>query len=462
MRKHLLIPALLAAIATLPAFAGERVMTEQEKQRLRDSVADAVAFIEKNIGLKAKKPIEMEFTTLEKLLQEAEKEEEKEEGEWLHENRARSELLLKKLGVVPRDFSVEKYATESGPRMILAYYSSETKKLYMLDTLTHVQREAVLVHEVMHAIEDQYLPLDLYIRGGAKESARAALAEEDKYDPHFDDGAAARRAVIEGHASMAAWSYLVAEAKGKKTVGSSAAQRAMYLQNLANPVDKERRQVAQKTPPYLRDASAFAYREGSEYVAFLNQKGGGKLAINQPLQHPPTGTRQVLMPEKYVEGEEVARFVMPKVGPALGPEYKLLRIGTAGQLPLTLMIKHLVGPDTAEKLAPKWRGGVWYLFTRAPGQSTALSTKDVALLYVSGWQNGGAAQQFAEAYARIVAKKYPEAAAGIRGSGRAWNTAEGGVSVEVSGDRVVVMESFEPAAAERLRALLSSATERKQ
>lgn len=453
--KRLLITVMLVALAQ-PAAAGERVMSEKEKQELRDSVKDAVTFIEKTIGLKAKGPIEMEFTTEAKLLEDAEKEDEKDEGEWLHENRARSELMLKKLGVVPRDFSLEDYASRSGPKMILAYYSPEKKKLYMLDTLLHLQREAVLVHEVMHAIEDQYLPLDLYMRAGSKEAARAALMDEDKYDPNFDDGASARRAVIEGHASFVGAQYLIAEAKGKTTVGSSVAQRAMYLENLANPVDKERKEAARNTPPFLGESAAFAYRGGYEFVAALNQRGGGLMAINEPLQHAPTSTRQVLMPEKYMRGEQVPRFVVPKVGTVLGKEYKLLRIGTAGQLPMTLMLKHVVGPDTAEKLSPKWRGGVWYLFTRAQGETRTLGTKDVALLYVSGWENAGAARQFAEAYAKIVAKKYPGAAAGgSTGGRRSWQTEEGEVSVEVAGDRVVVMESFDAAAAEKLRALLA-------
>lgn len=460
-RSHSVLALLLFFGLALPALAADRAMSDKEKQELRHSIGTVLKYFEDSFGLKAKGEIELEYTTQHTILEIA-KQEAAKEDEATRRAVLGSELLLKKLGFVPRDFDLARYRVESSPKMRLAYYNHDTKKLYLLDTLQKGQREAILVHELMHAVEDERVPLGPYMRGGTEEQALLANLDEERYDPNFDDGVLARQAVIEGHAMFATRQYLYMQVENApRSRGYSVTQEFNRLMSLAFPsLRKESKELLKRTPPYILRVSEFPYWSGGyTFVHELNERGGRKLAFEKTIEHPPVSTRQILMPEKYASDEPTPRLRLPRIGPILnqgahGPPHRLLRVETAGQLDVLLLAGQFAGADTAAKLAPKWRGGTWYAFTRHPGKP---ELKDVALLYVSQWQQGDAAKDFAALYAKAVGKKYRGAKAAHAGDRRVWQTEEGEVSVEVSGERVLVMESFAAPEAERLRAALLTA-----
>jgi len=161
------------------------------------------------------------------------------------------------------------------------------------------------------------------------------------------------------------------------------------------------------------------------------------------------------MPESYLKKEVVRPMGLPKLGAILGEEHKLLWIETAGQFDAYLIAQQFAGTGKATNLAPKWRGGRWYLFTAAKKDVKELAPIDAELVYVSQWQSKDAAEDFAEVLAKLVAKTYPAAGSGTREENRrVWQTEDGTVSVETDGDRVLVMESFDGASAEKLRGAL--------
>lgn len=451
---------LCAAMAALPAFAGERAMSDREKQELQGAVEKILGFFERELGMRATERVELEFTTQEKIVEKARADGEKEEPE-AREQRAARELLLKKLGLIPREFSLERYATESHPRLVLAYYSTETKKLYLLETLARGQREAVLLHELMHAVEDQHFALADYLRGGSKEAARAANQKEEAYDAGLDDGAFARRAVIEGHAMHATLEYLLWSSRNNPFGTNARQQLARDLEAAFPGPSRENKDLLKQTPPYLLESARFPYAAGLEFVRALQRSGGSRMAFQEPIARPPRSAREIMMPKQYLEKEPAVRLVLPKLAPLLAPEHKLLRIETAGQFDVLLLARQWAGQGRAAKLAPKWRGGVWYLFTRAAGDAKSLAPQDAELLYVAQWRDRDAAEDFAEAYAKAVGKKYRAAGKPARAGGRrTWQTEEGTVSVEAAGERVLVLEGFDAASAEKLREALLGAPSR--
>lgn len=430
-------------------------MSEKEKEELRGSVGRILEFFDREFGMKARGPVAVEFTTQAEMLAQAESEAERED-EGRRRSALGSELLMKKAGFVPRDFDLQRWRRESSPRMRLAYYNHESKKLYLLDTLARGQREAVLVHELMHAVEDQHVDLGAYMRGGTEERAILANLHEERYDPTFDDGVLARQTVIEGHAMFATYQYLYSRVQNAPhTRDYSFRQDFQRQMDLAFPsLGKETRELLQRTPEYIRRILEFPYWTGGfAFVQELNTRGGGKLAFRKPLEQPPSSTREILMPAKFAEGEPVPRLALPKLRPILGKEHRLLRVETAGQFDVLFLVEQQAGRGKAERLAAKWRGGVWQIFTRSAAEKPAAG--EVELVYVSQWQDAKAAEDFAAVYAKAVRKKYRAAGAPTRAGHRlTWQTDEGTVTVEASGDRVLVLESFDDAAAEKLRAAL--------
>ncbi|MEO6120247.1 MAG: hypothetical protein ABIP12_06105, partial [Terriglobales bacterium] len=87
------------------------------------------------------------------------------------------------------------------------------------------------------------------------------------------------------------------------------------------------------------------------------------------------------------------------------------------------------------------------------------------VLYLSRWSSPAMAQRFADVYARSFKIKYTNATphSDKDGSGK-WKSEEGPLTVEVIGDRLLVMEGFDAETAAKLRAAVLSnqpATEQK-
>ena len=126
-----------------------------------------------------------------------------------------------------------------------------------------------------------------------------------------------------------------------------------------------------------------------------------------------------------------------------------------GEFDVYILLKQFSGPELAEKLSPAWRGGVYYLGHRkdgkAPKPDVAIPMSDLALLYVSNWATPEDAGYFAKAYSLWLPKKYKSVTPVAEQKGHAWTTEQGPVLIEVSGSRVLVMESFDPATAAALR-----------
>ena len=99
------------------------------------------------------------------------------------------------------------------------------------------------------------------------------------------------------------------------------------------------------------------------------------------------------------------------------------------------------------------------------GVASEVTPASLALLYVSRWESAEDAARFAGAYSAALPKRYLRVSASAaevstRGSvtrisaPTRWSTEEGLVVVEACGDTVLVLESFEAATADRLRAAL--------
>lgn len=446
--------ASLALVVTLlgVALAGDKPMSPKERDELLRSTDPMLEFIKKDLGLAVSGPVAIEFTDREKIVERSHKDSKDQQDEML-----RSELLLKKLGLIPRDYSLAEFFSESKPRLVLGYYSDEDKKLYVVETLPRGQRQAVLVHELVHAVQDQNVSIERYIQGGDKAAYKAATLVESKHDPTYDDGALARLAIVEGQAMLVMIDDVLATARNSPhdPMGGEYQILMRALEAAFPSPDKEQKGVIKQTPNYLKRLSAFPYIEGGAFIRAMQAAGGSKYAVAKVMNHPPRSTREIMMPDAFLHDEEVPRLTLPRLAPVAAPDYDLLHLETAGQFDTSMLVEQFAGEGKARRLAPKWRGGMWYEFVAPAPAGTARQTKDVALLYVSRWQDKDAAGDFADIYAKSVAKKYAAAKPlAADGAVRRWDTEEGRVSVEVAGDRVIVMESFNDSTAARLREAL--------
>ena len=125
------------------------------------------------------------------------------------------ELTLKKFGLVPEDFDLAKNTVDLLTEQAAAFYDFNRKKLFITDWTPSATREPALVHELGHALADQNVNLDKFIKQGRKS----------------DDGSLARLAVMEGQAS-----WLMAEYLARKA-GQSLATSPALLEAMARSIE---------------------------------------------------------------------------------------------------------------------------------------------------------------------------------------------------------------------------------
>jgi hypothetical protein len=440
--------------ATKPAAPDKEVkITPREAEALFHSVDEILAFDSKRTGLPIKKQVKRRLTSRDEVVSYLTKHMKDEDVKKLQ----RSELVLKKFGLLPRDFDLEKLLVALLREQVAGYYDPKTKTVNLLDWVPMEEQEPVMAHELTHALQDQAIGLDKWMKKGDKDLG------EIKKDPtpediENDEANDAREAVIEGQAETVMMEYELAPV-GRSIADSPELVETMEAQ-MANGTDDSK--VFKDAPIFLKESLTFPYSYGMKFVIRLMEKGGKDKAFAGVLANPPHTTRQIMQPETYLSGEKIEPMRVPEFKRDF-KDYLKFDIGAMGEFDVAVLIEQYAGKKLSDRLYPEWRGGYYYA-ARPKNDATA----PLGLLYVSRWSSAEKASEFAEIYARSLAQRYKKAeeignASASASSqqhreytidvlkGRhAWTTEEGTVVIEEQGDTVLVSESLDAATTETL------------
>ena len=367
---------------------------------------------------------------------------------------ARSEISMKKFGLLPREFDLREFIVKSERQGVAGFYDEESKMISLLNWIGADAQKPILAHELTHALQDQNYDLKTWQKAAVKKNAAngGASAVED------EESTTARHAVVEGQAMVVYMDYVLAPLHRtlKDTPGIIA---ALEEPSVVAVIDTE---VSHNAPIVFREAGAFPYKYGLLFEAALLEKGGKKLAFTDVFAHPPKTTHEVLQPKAYLEAEHLVPLTVPNMQPLLGGKYEVYDTGSFGELDVRSLLKQLGEKRLANDIAAAWQGGSYVTF-RQPSATTPATNpaiSQVALLYVSHWKSAQAAERFARVYAAGTSKRYKRAevkpVAACTGApcpvGVAQiATEEGPVILEQWADNtVVISEGFDTATAAKL------------
>jgi hypothetical protein len=450
-----------------PQAKEETKITPRQAEELFHSVDEILAFDSKQTGLPVKKEVKRKLTSREEVVAYLTKNKDDKDTQRLR----RSELVLKKFGLLPRDFDLEKLLVALLREQVAGYYDPKTKTVHLLDWVPMEEQEPVMAHELTHALQDQAVGLDKWMSRGEKD-----LAETRKNptatDIENDEEDNARQAVIEGQAEAVMLQYALAPV-GRSIVDSPDLVEDMESSMTNGTPDST---VFKDAPIFLKESLTFPYRYGLEFEIKMMQKGGREKAFAGVLANPPHTTRQIMEPETYLSGEKIEPMPVPNFKQDFR-NYKKFDIGAMGEFDVAVLIEQYANQELAKWLYPEWRGGYYYA-ARVKENAAA----PLGLLYVSRWSSAEKAEDFAGIYARSLAKRYKEAdeigaaagagsaasaksgpdEAGVKDSSQkdasakhkgfkvvplkgrhVWSTEEGTVVIEERGDTVLVSESLD-------------------
>jgi hypothetical protein len=365
-----------------------------------DIVARDVPIIEKSVGVAFKRKPVLEVTTRDQV-----------RAFLLQQMQAADELRLitgqeaayKALGLIPDTMNVKKLLVDVLTEQIIGLYNPKTKVLYVVDALPEEVVGPTIMHELVHALQDQYINLDSLLHA-----------------PNDDDHLLAARTVIEGEAQFEQMQQLVGD--GNVIVRLPGGRER--LRDLIREAQMTPRFSA--APMVVQEEALFAYINGADFVQRFKAREPGKL----PFLDLPQSTEQVMHDRAYFASPRDApiRVVLPKVQ---GEVYQ----NTLGEFDTRLFLyQHLKDQLAAARAGIGWGGDRYVVVSTSGGNGIA---------WVTAWDSATDAAEFVDALGQAIQKRYNIAAPSIGAGGVRTYTGRGRTVVvtprEIDGKNAVLM-----------------------
>ena len=366
----------------------------------------------------------------------------------------RSEIVLKKFGLLDRDFHLRPFLLTLLTEQIAGFYDNKTKTVNLLDWIKPEEQKPVLAHELTHALQDQRIDLTKWSEVSLNDPSHTV--EEDNRHVQLDEADTARTAVAEGQAMAVFVDYAL------RPTGRTIADAPELADKLKDSVtDMSGSPVLARAPLLLQQSLLFPYDEGLSFEQALLVKGGRNAAFAGALENPPSSSFEIMHPEAYIKHVPVPVLRLPDLHPLLDADYTPYDLGVMGELDVRILTELFGGREMGEALATEWNGGVYYASQRkAATPAEKETTASIALLYYSRWKNEDSARSFLRIYAGELPRKY----SGLsrrkqdeQGEGeQVYSTNEGDVLLSISGKGVFIAEGYPLALARELRDSIES------
>ena len=424
----------------------ETIVSPKEAKELFRSVDEILQFASEDTGLPVKHKVKRRLTKRDEVQSYIQKSMKDDKDAKRLE---RSSEVLKKFGLLPRNFDLGTFLVTMLREQVAGYYDEKTKTVNLLNWLDVEQQKPVLAHELTHALQDQSFGIEKWMKGPA-EDAHNKKDEPSQADIENDEESAARQAVLEGQAMAVLVDYTLAP-DGKTLLDSpqivEALEQGMLVGTAYSPAFRD-------APIFLKEELTFPYRYGLNFTIALLEAGGKELAFAGAFKDPPKTTREIMEPETYLAHETLPPMKIIDMERDF-KGYDAFDIGAMGEFDVDVLVEQYAGRDEAKAIYPEWRGGYYFA-----GKPKADKSAPIGLLYVSRWSSAAKAAEFAAVYAKSLAGRYQKRQ-GLGPDGKvaadappvdswrtlrgrhAWLTDEGVVVIEVRGDAVLISESLD-------------------
>jgi len=247
---------------------------ESKKQKYEGpyatEVGEAIPMIEKAIGLKFKAPPKIETRSKEQVRDFVTKQF---TDSLAMRDIAGQEAAYKRLGMIPDTLKLQPFLTGLLEEQIVGFYDPKTKVLYVVDGAPKEMAGITITHELVHALQDQYISLD---------SVQKIRDDNDRLS--------AAQSVFEGQAVYEQISIMLG--------GSNIAI------NLPGGWDRIREMIRENqgsmpifaaAPKVIQETLIFPYLSGAEfYRNYKERKTGASIYTDMPVS-----TEQIIHPAAF-------------------------------------------------------------------------------------------------------------------------------------------------------------------
>ena len=244
--------------------------TETEMSRL---ISELQVFVEKERGLKFKAPVKVTL-----LSDKAFRAKLADKTEFDKKEVDELTRILRALDLIEEGVDIAEEQRKLLGGAVLGYYDIKTKDLVVRGGKPTPAVRDTLVHELVHALQDQHFGVE---------------RDLDKKD---DESSQSFSGLLEGDAVRIEQAYL-------KTM-------SLAEQNEVKEEQSEGSEVFEDVPPVLIQTLTFPYQAGPPFVHAV-MRLAGQARLDEAFRTPPTTSEHLLHPEKFLAGEPAMAVAVP-------------------------------------------------------------------------------------------------------------------------------------------------------
>src|SRR5580698_4744042 len=346
-------------------------ITPEQAQQLFSLVDELIKFSSQETGLPVKSTVKRKITSRAEVEGYLKAKFDEDEGA---KRMQRDEIVLKKFGLLDRDFALKPFLLALLTEQVEAYYDSKTKTVNMLDWVSVDDQKSVLAHELTHALQDQRVNLDKWDDQTPDDVSLDAAGDSDHLVK--DELDTARDAVVEGQATAVMMDYIL------KPLGKSLVKDPEVMDFVKQQMSStDSSPVLARAPLLLSESLLFPYREGLSFEQDVWMDKGQTAAFPGTLDRPPTSTWEIMNPREYEHKGTAPIPLLPDIHPLLNKVYKPYDIGQVGQLDLHILAGIFAGEGAARDLTPAWNGGIYWAGQRLNATPAEKATTSALALF---------------------------------------------------------------------------------
>ncbi|MEO6526710.1 MAG: hypothetical protein ABIP93_08820 [Gemmatimonadaceae bacterium] len=341
-------------------------------------VAEAIPRIEKSTGLKFKTPPKVEARTREQVRDFLLK---KFDEATPAKELAGEEAAYKILGLIPDSMNLRAFFLRILTEQVVGYYDPAAKTLYVVSGADEQTVGITITHELVHALQDQYINLDSLQKSGGD-----------------NDRLSAAQAVIEGQAQFEQVSIMVG---GSENI---AARLPGGWERIRDEIRNRQSEmpVFATAPMVIQESLLFPYLTGAEFVHQVKAKKGN---VNL-FADIPRSTEQVMHPPLYLASAPDEPTIVALPAPRGATK---LYENDMGEFGTRLYIyRFLRDPSTALRAASGWDGDRFMVVEGKGGRG---------IVWAIVWDSALEAAEFSDALIRATMQRTGAAERSVAGGG---------------------------------------------
>jgi hypothetical protein len=375
--------ALIAALCLTAVAACARTDHAATNGPYARQVAEDIPIIERGTGLKFKRPPVLETRTKAQVRQFLES---RFKDQLTDQEIDGQSIFYKRLGLIPDTLDLKSFMLNLLTEQVAGFYDPHTKVLYVVDSADPDMVGFVIQHELVHALQDQYLNLD---------SIQNVRAENDR--------ALAAQAVIEGQATLVPIQASLGPGAGLP--GGWDRVRDMIRDSRSNGMAE-----FHAAPELLQETLIFPYLSGAEFVRDFELHMPGKQPYGPNM---PTSTAQVLHPGTFFSRrQEPLAVELPK--PSAGT---VTYSDDVGEFETRIFLFQFLQEQNASmRGAAGWAGDHYEVIKFHSGDGIA---------WLTLWNTAVQSAEFASDVERIVGRRFGNPPAKDTPSGKVYSLPNG-------------------------------------